>query len=288
VYSSVEADPGQLCCSYTDTLRRVWRGGGLPQLSRTKFTVVTADLPGYGESTLSNAAIADGQLSKRTMARVVADAMDELGIAHYAVVGHDRGARVAYRLALDQPNCISALAVLDVIPILDMAERLTYDAARQRAHWFWVVQPSRVPETLIGRDPDLYVRNIIEQWGGSDVIEPEVIDEYVRCMRRPEVLRTMGAEYRADQLDLEHDSRSDRRSSNRLPAARSVGGGGLMEQFGDPLAIWRRWADQVDGGAPAGGHFMMEESPQALTALIRTFLNDSFVKRTVAQGSSRT
>ena len=115
VYSSVEADPGQLCCSYTDTLRRVWRGGGLPQLSRTQFTVVTADLPGYGESTLSNAAIADGQLSKRTMARVVADAMDELGIAHYAVVGHDRGARVAYRLALDQPNCISALAVLDVI-----------------------------------------------------------------------------------------------------------------------------------------------------------------------------
>jgi haloacetate dehalogenase len=133
-----------------------------------EFTVVTADLPGYGESTLSNAAIADGQLSKRTMARVVADAMDERGIAHYAVVGHDRGARVAYRLALDRHNCISALAVLDVIPILDMAERLTYDAARQMAHWFWVVQPSRVPETLIGRDPDLYVRDIIVQWGGSD------------------------------------------------------------------------------------------------------------------------
>jgi hypothetical protein len=114
-----------------------------------------------------------------------------------------------------------------------MAERLTYDAARQMAHWFWVVQPSRVPETLIGRDPDLYVRNIIEQWGGSDVIEPEVIDEYVRCMRRPEVLRTMGAEYRADQLDLEHDSRSDRRSSNRLPAARSVGGGRING------AVWR-------------------------------------------------
>jgi haloacetate dehalogenase len=254
-----------------------------------EFTIVAADLPGYGESTVSSAAIVDGRLSKRTMARVLADGMNELGITEYAVVGHDRGARVAYRMTLDHPDRIRALAVLDVIPIFDMAERLTYEAARQMAHWFWVAQPSTVPETLIGRHPGLYVRDIIEQWGGSDVIEPEVIDEYVRCMRRPEVLRTMGAEYRADLLDLEHD-RADRIAGRRIgcPLLALWAGGGLMEQFGDPLEIWRRWANEVDGGALAGGHFMMEESPQALTALIRTFLNDSMVKRPVAaQGSSR-
>ena len=174
----------------------------------TRFTAIAADLPGYGDSMLSPEAFETDRVSKRTMSGVLADAMRELGIEEFAVVGHDRGARVAYRLALDCPHRIRALAVLDVLPILDMAERLTYEAARQMGHWFWLTDSSRVPETLIGRDPDLYVRHILEQWGGAS-IEPDVVDEYVRCMRKPEVLRTMGAEYRADQLDLEHD-RTDR------------------------------------------------------------------------------
>jgi haloacetate dehalogenase len=242
-----------------------------------EFTIVAADLPGYGDSTLSDVVIADGRVSKRTMARAVANAMSELGIAQYAVIGHDRGGRVAYRLALDRPTRIRALAVLDVIPILDMAERLTYAAARQMAHWFWLVQPSTVPETLIGLDPDLYVRHIIEQWGGSTVIEPETVEEYVRCMRKPEVLRMMGAEYRADQLDLEHD-RADRLAARRIacPLLALWAQGGLMEQFGDPLAVWRNWSDRVNGGALAGGHFLMEGSPQELTALVRPFLKEAF------------
>jgi haloacetate dehalogenase len=243
----------------------------------TEFTVVAADLPGYGESTLSDTLIAEGRVSKRTMARVVADAMGELGIAQYAVVGHDRGARVAYRLTLDQPDRIGALAVLDVIPILDMAERLTYEAARQMGHWFWLAQASTVPETLIGLDPDSYVRHIIEQWGGSDSIECEAVGEYVRCMRKPEVLRVMGAEYRADQLDLEHD-RTDRMAARRIacPLLALWAQGGLTEQFGDPLALWRNWADDVTGGGLPGGHFLMEGSPQELTALLRPFLKDAF------------
>jgi haloacetate dehalogenase len=241
------------------------------------FTIVAADLPGYGDSTLSDSAIADGRVSKRTMARVVADAMSELGIAEYAVVGHDRGARVAYRLALDRPNPIRALAVLDIIPILDMAERLTYEAARHMGHWFWVAQPSRVPETLIGLDPVLYVRHIIEQWGGSDVVESQTVDEYVRCMRKPEVLRIMGAEYRADTLDLEHD-RADRMAGRRItcPMLAIWALGGLTEEFGNPLDIWRRWADRADGGALAGGHFLMESAPQEVTATVGRFLKAAF------------
>ena len=245
-----------------------------------EFTVIAADLPGYGESTLSDAVIADGRVSKRTMARAADEAMTELGIAQYAVVGHDRGARVAYRLALDQPERIRALAVLDVIPILDMAERLTYEAARQMGHWFWLAQPSTVPETLIGLDPDLYVRDVIEQWGGADVVDQETVDEYVRCMRRPEVLRTMGAEYRAHQLDLE-DDRADRMAARRIacPLLALWARGGLAELFGDPLTIWRTWADDVDGRAISAGHFLMEGSPRELTVLVRPFVKRAFQQR---------
>jgi haloacetate dehalogenase len=179
------------------------------------FTVIAADLPGYGDSSLCDAAIDDGRISKRTMATTLVETMTELGISTFAVVGHDRGARVAYRLALDHPERISAIVVLDVVPILDMADRMTYEAARQMGHWFWLAQPSTVPEALIGRDPDLYVRHIIEQWDGSQIIERVVLEEYIRCMRKPEVLRTMGAEYRADQLDLA-DDRADRMAGRRI------------------------------------------------------------------------
>ncbi len=246
-----------------------------PKLA-AEFTIVAADLPGYGESTLSERAIDHGRINKRAMGRALADVMSELGISQFAIVGHDRGARVAYRMALDYPDRVHAIAVLDVIPILDMAERLTYEAARQMGHWLWLAQSSTVPETLIGRDPDLYVRDIIEQWGGSGVIEPEAVEEYVRCMRKPEVLRTMGAEYRADLLDLEHD-RADRIAGRRItcPLLAAWAQGGLVEQFGDPLAIWRQWAHHVSGGALAGGHFLMEECPQELATLVASFVKDA-------------
>jgi haloacetate dehalogenase len=239
-----------------------------------EFTVVVADLPGYGDSTLADEAIDEGRVSKRIMGRALADAMTALDISRFAVVGHDRGARVAYRMALDHPQRIRALAVLDVIPILDMAEHMTYEAARQMGHWLWLAQPSTVPETLIGLDPDLYVRHIIEEWGGTRVIEREAVDEYVRCMSKPEVLRMAGAEYRADLLDLEHD-RADRMGGNRIacPLLAMWAQGGLAEQFGDPLDVWRRWADDVAGGALAGGHFLMEECPDEVTAALRAFLS---------------
>jgi haloacetate dehalogenase len=137
-----------------------------------EFTVIAADLPGYGDSTVSAETYDRGRISKRTMAQILVDVTSELGFSHVAVIGHDRGARVAYRLALDFPERVRAIAVLDVIPILDMAERLTYGAARQMGHWLWLSQPSTAPETLIARDPDLYVRHIVEQWDGEDVIEP--------------------------------------------------------------------------------------------------------------------
>jgi haloacetate dehalogenase len=242
-----------------------------------QFTVIAADLPGYGDSSVADAALDNGRLSKREMAAALADAMTALDISIFAVVGHDRGARAAYRLALDHRERIAAIAVLDVIPILDMADRMTYEAARQMGHWFWLAQPSTVPEALIGHDPDLYVRHIIEQWDGSEVIEREALDEYVRCMRKPEVRRIMGAEYRADQLDLAHD-RADRVAGRRIvcPLLAVWAKGGLTERFGDPMAIWRQWADDVEGRALTAGHFLMDESPQELAALLVPFLVEAF------------
>ena len=242
-----------------------------PQLANT-FTVFAADLPGYGDSTLSDTAIDQGLLSKRTMAAVLTDAMTKLDVPTFSVAGHDRGARVAYRLALDHPQRVSAIALLDVIPILDMAEGMTYEAARQMGHWFWLSQPTTAPETLIGCDPDLYVRHILDEWGGTQVIEREAIDEYIRCLRKPEVRRVMGAEYRADQLDLAHD-RNDRVAGRRIecPLLAVWARGGLVEKFGDPVAIWRQWADDVRGGALTAGHFLMEESPQDLVNSLLPF-----------------
>jgi haloacetate dehalogenase len=180
---------------------------------------------------------------------------------------------VAYRMAIEQPDHVCALAVLDIIPVVDMAERLTYEAAREMGHWFWLSQPSTAPETLIGRDPDFYVRHILEAWGGAQAIEAPVVDEYVRCMRKPDVLRAIGAEYRADQLDLGLD-RADRLKGRRIecPVLALWARGGLVERFGDPLAIWRRWADRVEGSALDGGHFLMEEHPRDTTQWLRPFL----------------
>ncbi len=253
-----------------------------------EFTVIAADLPGYGDSTVSAETFDRGRISKRTMAQILVDVTSALGFSRIAVIVHDRGALVAYRLALDNPERVRAIAVLDVIPILDMAERLTYEAARQMGHWLWLSQPSTAPETLIGRDPDLYVRHIVEQWDGEDVIERDAIEEYIRCMRKPEVLRTMGAEYRADLLDLEHDH-TDRMVGRRIacPVLALWAQGGLTERFGDPLAIWRQWADRVDGGALPGGHFMMEESPQKVVALLRPFLTAAFRQQPERQPAGR-
>jgi haloacetate dehalogenase len=218
-----------------------------------RFTVVAADLPGYGDSVLAADLRNSDRVSKRVMARVLADVMTALGVSRFVVVGHDRGARV------------------------EMAERLTYTSARQMAHWFWLAQSSTVPETLIGLDPSLYLRHIIDSWGGADAVDRDVFEEYLRCMRKPEVRAAMGAEYRADEVDLEHD-RADRRSGRRIacPLLAVWAQGGLVEEFGDPIAIWRTWAERVRGKPIPGGHFLMEESPQQLSALLTPFLTDVF------------
>jgi haloacetate dehalogenase len=238
------------------------------------FTVVMADLPGYGDSRGPSPETGRERFSKRSMARALVDAMSTLGFPHFSVVGHDRGARVAYRMALDYPDRIRSVGVFDVIPALEMVEQTTYATARQMANWFWLAQPPPMPEELIGADPRAFVTGIITMWGGAQAIEPEALDEYVRAFRNPDAVRAICEEYRAgDTLDIEHD-RQDRASGRRItcPLLTVWVRGGFASQFGDPLSIWRKWADRVQGEAVSGGHFIMEESPNETGRILESFL----------------
>jgi haloacetate dehalogenase len=239
------------------------------------FTVVAADLPGYGDSVAPDHDGHHEPFSKRAMAQQLVEAMGALGASRFAVIGHDRGARVAYRMALDHPDRVFALGVLDVVPALEVYEHLTYPAARQMVNWFLLAQPAPLPEELIRADPDRYLTHILGSWGGAESIEREVLDEYARCFRNPRVIDAICAEYRAgDSIDLEHD-RADRDAGRRIscPVLISWVPGGLVPLFGEPLSIWRRWADDVQGGEMSTrGHFMMEEAPRETAARIQTFL----------------
>jgi haloacetate dehalogenase len=238
------------------------------------FTLILPDLPGYGDSIGPRPDHAHERYSKRAMASMLVQAIDQFGVRNFTVVGHDRGARVAYRLALDYPERVSALAVLDVIPTLDVAERTTYQTARQMANWFWLATAPPLPERLLSCEPELYVRQIIDAWGGSHAIASEALAEYVRCFRNPRVIEAICAEYRAgDVIDIEHDQ-ADREAGRRIacPVLALWEENGFVTQFGDPLTIWRGWADNVTGGAVAGGHFMMEESPVRIAEALREFL----------------
>jgi haloacetate dehalogenase len=245
------------------------------------FTVVAADLPGYGDSIGPEPDAGHTAYSKRAMGQILADAMAQLGFRRFAVVGHDRGARVAYRLSLDQPALITSLAILDVIPSLVMAERLTYTTARQIVNWFWLAQPPPVPEMLIGANPDVYLSYIINAWGGSGMIEDDARGEYARCFRNPRVIRAICEEYRAGDTDIEND-RVDAAAGRRIvcPVLVLWARDGLASQFGDPLAIWGQWAGNVTGQPLGGGHFMMEESPEVLAGhLLRFFRHVSHMDR---------
>jgi len=252
-----------------------WRNVA-PRLS-AKFTVVAADLPGYGKSEGPASDDRHEPYSKRAMARTLVEAMAALGYPRFSVIGHDRGARVAYRMALDHPDRIAAVGVLDVIATLDVAERLTYATARQMATWFWLAQPPPLPENTIAANPRGYVTFVLEAWGGTSAIGPEAVDEYVRAFSQPRSIHAICEEYRAgDTVDIDID-RKDRDDGRHIacPLLCLWVEHGFAAQFGDPIEIWKRWASDVKGQSIGGGHFMMEESPEVIAAAIESFVEEA-------------
>jgi haloacetate dehalogenase len=249
-----------------------------PLLS-TDFSIVCADLPGYGQSACPLSDDQHARYSKRSMAATLVEVMAELGHALFAVVGHDRGGRVAYRMALDFPDVVSKVAVLDVIPTGVLWDRA--DARLTLGFWPFslLAQPEPLPERLISACPGAVVDDALANWGSpSDAFTREAREAYVAALRDPEHVHAICEEYRAAaSLDRDHD-REDINAGRRIACpllALWSETGGLNTWYGDeggPLGIWRSLAADVQGGPVAGGHFFPEENPADLAARLRSFL----------------
>jgi haloacetate dehalogenase len=255
----------------------MWRGVA-PLLTR-RFTVVCADLRGYGRSGCPASTPDHAPYAKRAMARDMVAVMERLGFARFSVAGHDRGGRVAYRLALDQPARVERIAVLDILPTGEVWDRA--DARLALAFWPWslLAQPPPLPERLMAAAPDAVVDDALSGWGSpAATFGPDVRAAYVEALRDPARVHAICEEYRAGATcDREHDE-ADRRSGRRIACPVLVlwsGRGGLDSWYaeaGGPLTLWRAWADEVQGWPLDAGHFFPEEIPEeTATALTRFF-----------------
>jgi haloacetate dehalogenase len=240
-----------------------------------RLTVVATDLRGYGDSSRPPAGDDHAGYSKRAMARDQVEAMAALGFESFAVVGHDRGGRVAHRLALDHPDRITRLAVLDIVPTRAVFTNVSKELATAYYHWFFLIQPYDFPERLIGADPGYYVEHKLRTWSaGEHAFAPGAVAEYRRCFEDPEVIHATCEDYRAAaSIDLEHDEADlDRKVHCRLLAL--WGESGRIAQLFDVLATWRERATDVRGRGLGCGHFPAEEAPEETAEELLAFLTD--------------
>lgn len=232
-----------------------------------RFTVVAPDLRGYGDSSKPPGTADHANYSKRAMAADQVELMRQLGFERFAVLAHDRGARVTHRLALDHPASVSRAILLDIAPTLAMYEQTTMEFARAYFHWFFFIQPAPYPERLLGADVEFHMRSVMGgRHAGLQAFAPEAWAEYVRCARDPATIHGWCEDYRAAaSIDLEHD-REDRRLGRRAACPLLVlwGRHGVIERCFAPLEEWRRAAHSVAGKALDCGHYIAEEAPRAL------------------------
>ncbi len=246
-----------------------------PRLAR-RFTVVAADLRGYGDSSKPPGGLDHAAYSKRAMAGDMAEVMTALGNDRFAVAGHDRGARVTHRLALDFPSRVERACVMDIAPTLHMFDSTDQAFATGYYHWFFLIQPDGLPERLIGADPKWYLTEKLRRWSAPGAkFAPDAVAEYVRCFASPDGIRASCEDYRAAaSIDLEHD-RADRDSGMkvRCPLLVLWGGRGFVARSYDVLEVWRRYATQVEGRPLDCGHFLPEEQPDAVAAELERFFS---------------
>ena len=238
------------------------------------FSVVVADLRGYGESSKPPTTPDHAPYAKRAMARDQTEVMRWLGFDEFAVVGHDRGARCAYRMALDHPRRITKLGVLDIVPTGDALRRADRSFALDFWIWFFLAQPADLPERIVGANPNTFLDYMLDGWSARQGSFPrEVRDAYARSFGNPETLHAICEEYRAAvTLDYEHDEVDRGRCRIECPVLALWGGRGALPGWYDVLAVWREWADDVRGGALDCGHFLPEEAPDETYSQLHTFL----------------
>ena len=239
------------------------------------FTVVAADLRGYGDSDKPPASEASASYSKRIMARDQLMLMQSFGFAQFSVLAHDRGARVAHRLALDHPDAVTRMILLDIAPTLAMYTQANEEFARAYWHWFFLIRPTPLPETLIEADPENYLRTVMgTRSAGMDPFTDDAFSEYLRCLKLPGAAIAICEDYRASAgLDLEHDQ-ADIDAGNKLkcPLLALWGEKGTVGRCFSPLHEWQKVALNVDGNALASGHYIAEEIPELLLEYTLDFL----------------
>ena len=257
----------------------VWRKIA-PALVAAGHQVVAPDLRGYGDSDKPASDEHHLPYSKRVMAADQVELMAALGHDHFDVVGHDRGGRVAHRMALDHPSSVSSITVLDIAPTLTMYELTDQEFATRYFWWFFLIQPHDLPERLIGYDPEYFLRrHIAGQVKIDGSVEDEVINEYLRTYRDPATVHAICEDYRAaSTIDLEHD-RGDGEKKIECPLLAIWGDKGTVGEIYDVAETWRSKATSVQGFGLPCGHAIPEEMPEELTGALLEFLKAGSIKR---------
>ena len=239
-----------------------------------QFTVVAADLRGYGDSSKPPGGDDHAAYAKRSMARDQVALMQALGHPRFAVAGHDRGGRVAHRMALDHPEAVTRIAVMDIVPTATMYARTDKELATRYFWWFFLIQPTPLPERLIAADPEFFLRRHIDgQLKTPGATEPEAFAEYLRCYRDPATRHAICEDYRAAAtIDLVHDA-ADADARVKVPLLAIWGAKGTIDALFDVLEAWREKAVHVEGGPFDCGHTLQEERPQETIATLRNFFS---------------
>jgi haloacetate dehalogenase len=245
-----------------------------PRLAE-RFTVVCPDLRGYGGSHKPEATADHAPYAKREMAKDMVEVMERLGHRRFLLAGHDRGGRVSHRLAVDFPDRVQKLAVLDIVPTIEHFERADMAFGLGYYHWFWFAQPHPFPEMLINAAPEAWFSvHTSREPKPSTFFHPEALADYLAAVKTPEMIRGMCEDYRAAaSIDLEHDRKSRAgRQKIQCPMLVLWGAKGKIPQWYDALAIWRQYCTaEVSGGPVASGHYLAEETPEAVIGALQGF-----------------
>ncbi|MBN9600966.1 MAG: alpha/beta hydrolase [Afipia sp.] len=249
-----------------------------PKLAE-KFTLVIADLPGYGWSDIPRSDADHTPYTKRVMAQAMIEAMEKLGHVRFALAGHDRGGRVAYRLALDHPGRLSRLATLDILPTYEYWARMDRVYALKIYHWTLLAQPEPLPEMLLGGNPEGYLKNKLTSWLKSKdlkTFDPRALAHYIAAFNDPARIHAMCEDYRAGAYaDYEQD-KADRDAGRKIavPMLALWGDSGIAQSAATPLDTWKTWVTDVRGHSINSGHFLTEEDPEATAAALLDFFSE--------------
>lgn len=232
-----------------------------PRLARN-FHVICPDLRGYGDSSKPLSTPDHYPYSKRAMAQDLVEVMEALGYSEFSVAGHDRGARVTHRMALDYPDKIKKACMMDIVPTYHMFKTTDQDFATGYYHWFFLIQPDGLPERMIGADPAYYLSEKLKRWSAPGAVFADAaVFEYIRCFSQPEAIHASCEDYRAAaSIDLKHDE-EDMNKKVECPLLVLWGARGFVHRTYDVLRIWRERAKDVEGRALDCGHFLPEEAP---------------------------